>query len=43
MSRELEAQRREASEKLELERRAAQEMEIAKQVQARLFPQRFLP
>jgi serine phosphatase RsbU (regulator of sigma subunit)/predicted enzyme related to lactoylglutathione lyase len=39
MSRELEAQRREASEKLELERRAAQELEIAKEVQARLFPQ----
>src|SRR5262245_40103041 len=39
MSREIEAQRRVASEKLESERRAAQEMEIAKQVQARLFPQ----
>jgi serine phosphatase RsbU (regulator of sigma subunit)/predicted enzyme related to lactoylglutathione lyase len=39
MSREIEAQRRELAEKLELERRAAQELEIAKQVQARLFPQ----
>jgi serine phosphatase RsbU (regulator of sigma subunit)/catechol 2,3-dioxygenase-like lactoylglutathione lyase family enzyme len=39
LSRELEAQRREKAEKLESERRAAQEMEIAKQVQARLFPQ----
>ncbi|MCI0391319.1 MAG: SpoIIE family protein phosphatase [Acidobacteria bacterium] len=39
MSREIEAQRRGAAEKLESERRAAQEMEIAKQVQARLFPQ----
>jgi len=35
----LEAQRRAAAEKLEKERRAAQELEIAKQVQARLFPQ----
>src|SRR5204862_7855909 len=34
-----EAQRRAAAEKLEGERRAAQELEIAKQVQARLFPQ----
>lgn len=39
MSREIEAQRRAVAEKLELERRAAQELEIAKQVQARLFPQ----
>jgi len=39
VSREIEAQRRSAAEKLESERRAAQEMEIAKQVQARLFPQ----
>lgn len=37
--REIEAQRRAAAEKLEGERRAAQELEIAKQVQARLFPQ----
>jgi serine phosphatase RsbU (regulator of sigma subunit)/catechol 2,3-dioxygenase-like lactoylglutathione lyase family enzyme len=35
----LEAQRRAVAEKLEKERRAAQELEIAKQVQARLFPQ----
>jgi serine phosphatase RsbU (regulator of sigma subunit) len=39
VSREIEAQRREAREKLEAERRAAQELEIAKRVQARLFPQ----
>jgi serine phosphatase RsbU (regulator of sigma subunit) len=39
LSRELEAQRRAKAEKLESERRAAQEMEIARQVQARLFPQ----
>lgn len=38
-SRELEAQRRAAAAKVEAERRAAQEVEIAKQVQARLFPQ----
>lgn len=35
----LEAQRRAAAAKLEAERRAAQELEIAKEVQARLFPQ----
>jgi serine phosphatase RsbU (regulator of sigma subunit)/catechol 2,3-dioxygenase-like lactoylglutathione lyase family enzyme len=35
----VEAQRRNLAEKLEFERRAAQELEIAKQVQARLFPQ----
>jgi serine phosphatase RsbU (regulator of sigma subunit)/catechol 2,3-dioxygenase-like lactoylglutathione lyase family enzyme len=39
VSRAFEAQRRIAAEKLETERRAVQEMEIAKQVQARLFPQ----
>jgi len=39
MSREIESQRRAAAEKQEAERRAAQELEIAKQVQARLFPQ----
>ncbi|MGI8771857.1 MAG: PP2C family protein-serine/threonine phosphatase [Acidobacteriaceae bacterium] len=39
MSREIEAQRRAIAEKQESERRAAQELEIAKQVQARLFPQ----
>jgi len=35
----VEAQRRAVVEKLESERRASQELEIAKQVQARLFPQ----
>ena len=35
----LEARRRAHEEKLESERRAAQELEIAKQVQSRLFPQ----
>ncbi len=39
----LEAQRRAIAEKLESERRAAQELEIAKQVQARLFPQTLPP
>jgi serine phosphatase RsbU (regulator of sigma subunit)/catechol 2,3-dioxygenase-like lactoylglutathione lyase family enzyme len=39
MTRTIQAQRRAASEKLEAERHAAQELEIAKQVQARLFPQ----
>jgi len=39
VSREVEAQRRAVEEKLESERRAARELEIAKQVQARLFPQ----
>jgi serine phosphatase RsbU (regulator of sigma subunit) len=39
VSREIEAQRRIVAEKREVERRAAQELEIAKQVQARLFPQ----
>jgi serine phosphatase RsbU (regulator of sigma subunit)/catechol 2,3-dioxygenase-like lactoylglutathione lyase family enzyme len=39
VSHAVEAQRRAVAEKLELERRAAQELEIAKQVQARLFPQ----
>jgi serine phosphatase RsbU (regulator of sigma subunit) len=37
--REIEVQRRAAAEKLEAERRVAQELEIAKKVQARLFPQ----
>jgi len=37
--RSLELQRQEHAEKLESERRAAHELEIAKQVQARLFPQ----
>ncbi len=35
----VEAQRRALAERMESERRAAQELEIAKQVQARLFPQ----
>lgn len=35
----LEAQRRALAEKVEAERRTAQEIEIARQVQARLFPQ----
>jgi serine phosphatase RsbU (regulator of sigma subunit)/catechol 2,3-dioxygenase-like lactoylglutathione lyase family enzyme len=39
----VEAQRRAAAAKLEFERRAAQEMEIAKRVQARLFPQTLPP
>src|SRR6201996_5811247 len=39
MSREIERQRRVGAEKLEFERRTSQELEIAKQVQARLFPQ----
>lgn len=39
VSRALETQRRAQAEKQESERRAAQELEIAKQVQARLFPQ----
>jgi serine phosphatase RsbU (regulator of sigma subunit)/uncharacterized glyoxalase superfamily protein PhnB len=37
--RSLELRRREHAEKLEEERRVAQELEIARQVQARLFPQ----
>jgi len=40
VSRAAEAQRRAAAERLEAERRAARELEIATQVQARLFPQR---
>jgi serine phosphatase RsbU (regulator of sigma subunit)/predicted enzyme related to lactoylglutathione lyase len=39
LTRLIEAQRRAQTERLEAERRAAQELEIAKQVQARLFPQ----
>ncbi len=38
--REIEAERRAAAEKIEAERRTARELEIAKQVQARLFPQK---
>jgi serine phosphatase RsbU (regulator of sigma subunit)/uncharacterized glyoxalase superfamily protein PhnB len=40
MNREIEARRLAYAEHQEAERRAAQELEIAKQVQARLFPQR---
>lgn len=39
VSRQIEGQRRAIAEKLEAERRIAQELEIARQVQARLFPQ----
>jgi phosphoserine phosphatase RsbU/P len=39
----VEEQRRAAAQKLDSERRAAQELEIAKQVQARLFPQTLPP
>jgi serine phosphatase RsbU (regulator of sigma subunit)/catechol 2,3-dioxygenase-like lactoylglutathione lyase family enzyme len=39
VSRAVQEQRRVLAEKLEAERRAAQELEIARQVQARLFPQ----
>ena len=42
-SRAVEANRRAAAEKLEADRRAAHELEIARQVQARLFPQRLPP
>jgi serine phosphatase RsbU (regulator of sigma subunit) len=40
VNREIEAGRRAFAERLDTERRAAQELEIAKQVQGRLFPQR---
>ena len=40
VSREVEEQRRLTSEKLEAERRTAGELEIAREVQARLFPQK---
>jgi serine phosphatase RsbU (regulator of sigma subunit)/predicted enzyme related to lactoylglutathione lyase len=43
ITREIERQRRHAAERLESERRAARELEIAKQVQARLFPQTLPP
>jgi serine phosphatase RsbU (regulator of sigma subunit)/predicted enzyme related to lactoylglutathione lyase len=43
VSREIEAQRRATAEKLEAERRVAQQLEIARQVQARLFPQTLPP
>ena len=41
MTQAVEAQRRAAAEKQELERRATHELQIAKQVQARLFPRCF--
>src|SRR5215475_4469262 len=43
MTRGIEAKRRAIAEKLESERRAAQEIAIAKEVQARLFPQTLPP
>ncbi|MBI2680141.1 MAG: SpoIIE family protein phosphatase [Candidatus Solibacter usitatus] len=43
VNREIEVRRRQIAERLESERRTAQELEIAKQVQARLFPQRLPP
>jgi serine phosphatase RsbU (regulator of sigma subunit) len=43
MTQAVETQRRAAAAKLESERRSAHELEIAKQVQARLFPQTFPP
>jgi serine phosphatase RsbU (regulator of sigma subunit)/uncharacterized glyoxalase superfamily protein PhnB len=43
MSQAIEAQRRAAAEKMEAERRLTQELAIAKQVQARLFPQSLPP
>ncbi len=43
VTREIESRRRLATERIEAERRAAQELEIAKQVQARLFPQTMPP
>ncbi len=43
VTREIEAQRRALAQKAEAERRAVQELAIAKQVQARLFPQTLPP
>ena len=43
VSRAVEARRRALAERAESERRAAHELEIARQVQARLFPQRLPP
>jgi phosphoserine phosphatase RsbU/P len=43
VNRQFEAKRRAENEKLEAERRAAHELAIAKQVQARLFPQSLPP
>jgi serine phosphatase RsbU (regulator of sigma subunit)/predicted enzyme related to lactoylglutathione lyase len=42
-TREIEQERHIAAEKVEADRRTAQELEIAKQVQARLFPQNLPP
>jgi serine phosphatase RsbU (regulator of sigma subunit) len=42
-TREIEQERRSAAEKVEADRRTAQELEIARQVQARLFPQTLPP
>jgi phosphoserine phosphatase RsbU/P len=42
VTRQIESQRRAIAAKREAERRVAQELEIAKQVQARLFPQRLV-
>jgi serine phosphatase RsbU (regulator of sigma subunit)/predicted enzyme related to lactoylglutathione lyase len=42
-TREIEQERRRAAEKIEADRRTAQEFEIARQVQARLFPQTLPP
>lgn len=43
LSREMEAQRRAVAERAESERRAARDMEIAREFQTRLFPQMKLP
>jgi len=43
VNRQIEEHRRRVAEKLESERRAAQELEFARQVQARLFPQTLPP
>ncbi len=43
VNREIEAERRVKAEKLEAERRAAQELDIAKEVQAKLLPQMLPP
>ena len=43
LSHEIEAHRRVQGQKLEAERRSAQELELARQVQARLFPQTLPP
>ena len=43
ITQQIEGQRRAKAEKIESERRAAQELEIAKQVQARLLPQTLPP